>query len=305
VQFDTWFSERTLVESGAVEATLAELRENDMAYDADGATWIRTEQFGDRKDQVIVRSDGEPAYLLPDLAYHRDKFARGHQLLIDVWGADHQAHVASLKAGLRCLGHNPDELEIVLGQLVKLQRGGEEVRLSKRAGNLVLLSDLVENVGPDVARLTFLLQSLNSEQTIDLDVITAQSMDNPVYYVQMAHARIAGIARRAAEVGVTRGALGRVDLSLLAHERELDVLRALNELPDVVNVATRERAVHRITTWVRELAGAFHGFYHDCYVIGEGVSPELTQARLWLVEAARIGLGIGLDLLGVSAPESM
>jgi arginyl-tRNA synthetase len=305
VRFDTWFSERTLVESGAVEATLAELRANDMAYDADGAVWIRTEQFGDRKDQVIVRSNGEPAYLLPDLAYHRDKFARGFDLLIDVWGADHHGYAPSMKAGLRCLGHEPDELEIILGQLVALMRDGQPVRLSKRAGDLVLLSDLVDAVGPDVARLTFLLQSLDTRQTIDLGVITAQSMDNPVFYVQMAHARIAGIARRAAEVGVERVALAEADLSLLTHERELDLLRSLSELPDTVTLACTDRAPHRIATWVRELAGKLHGFYHDCYVIGEGVSPELTQARLWLVEATRIGLAIGLDLLGVSAPESM
>jgi arginyl-tRNA synthetase len=288
-----------------VEATLAELRANDMAYDAEGATWIRSEQFGDRKDQVIVRSNGDPAYLLPDLAYHRDKFERGFDLLIDVWGADHHGYMPSLKAGLRCLGHEPDELEIILGQLVTLMRDGQPVRLSKRAGDLVLLSDLLDAVGVDVARLTFLLQSLDTRQTIDLGVITAQSMDNPVYYVQMAHARIAGIARRAGEVGVERQALADVDLTLLTHERELDVLRALSELVETVEMAVRERAPHKITTWVRELAGAFHGFYHDCYVIGEGVSPELTQARLWLVEAARIGLAIGLDLLGVSAPESM
>jgi len=305
VVFDTWFSERSLVESGAVDATLAELRDKDMAYDADGAAWIRTEQYGDRKDQVIVRSNGEPAYLLPDLAYHRDKFARGHELLIDVWGADHHGYVPSLKAALQCIGHNPDELEIILGQLVTLMRDGQPVRLSKRAGDLVLLSDLLDAVGPDVARLTFLLQSLDTRQTIDLGVITAQSMDNPVFYVQMAHARIFGIARRAAEVGVERRALADVDLALLTHERELEVLRALSELPDAVLVAVRERAPHKIATWVRELAGAFHSFHHDCYVIGEGVSPELTQARLWLVESARIGLAIGLDLLGVSAPESM
>jgi arginyl-tRNA synthetase len=184
-------------------------------------------------------------------------------------------------------------------------RDGQPVRLSKRAGDLVLLSDLLDAVGADVARLTFLLQSLDTRQTIDLGVITAQSMDNPVYYVQMAHARIAGIARRAAEIDVVRSPIGDVDLTLLTHDRELDVLRALSELPDVLEVAVRERAPHKVTTWVRELAGAFHGFYHDCYVIGEGVSPELTQARLWLVESARIGLAIGLELLGVSAPESM
>jgi arginyl-tRNA synthetase len=177
--------------------------------------------------------------------------------------------------------------------------------LSKRAGDLVLLEDLLDAVGPDVARLTFLLQSLDTRQTIDLDVITAQSMENPVFYVQMAHARIAGIARRAADVGVQRAPLVDVDLSLLTHERELDVLRALSELPEVVALSCNERAPHKITTWVRELADRFHGFYHDCYVIGEGIPDELTQARLWLVEAARVGLAIGLDLLGVSAPESM
>ncbi len=305
VHFDTWFSEQSLVESGAVEATLAELRDRGMAYDADGATWIRTEQFGDRKDQVIVRSTGEPAYLLPDLAYHRDKFARGFELLIDVWGADHHGYVPSMNAGLRCLGHDPDELEIILGQLVTLMRDGQPVRLSKRAGDLVLLGDLLDAVGPDVARLTFLLQSLDTRQTVDLGVITAQSMENPVYYVQMAHARIAGIARRAVEVGVARQPLDDTDLGLLVHDRELDVLRSLSELPDTVAVACSERAPHRITTWGRELAGAFHGFYHDCYVIGEGVSPELTQARLWLVEAARVGLAVGLGLLGVTAPETM
>jgi len=305
VHFETWFSERSLVESGAVEATLAELRERGMAYEAENAVWIRTEQFGDRKDQVIVRSSGEPAYLLPDLAYHRDKFSRGFDLLVDVWGADHHGYVPSLKAGLQCLGHDADELEIILGQLVTLMRDGQPVRLSKRAGDLVLLSDLLDAVGADVARLTFLLQSLDTRQTIDLAIITAQSMENPVYYVQMAHARIAGIARRANEVQVVRRPLADADLRLLTHERELDVLRSLSELPDTVALATNDRAPHKITTWVRELAGAFHGFYHDCYVIGEGVSDELTQARLWLVEAARIGLAIGLDLLGVSAPESM
>lgn len=305
VQFDAWFSERALVESGAVEATLTELRERGMVYEAEGATWLRTEQFGDRKDQPIVRSTGEYLYLLPDLAYHRDKFGRGFDLLIDIWGADHHGYVPSMRAGLACLGHAADELEIILGQLVSLARAGQEVRLSKRTGDLVALSDLLDAVGPDVARLTFLLQSIDTRQTIDLDVITSQSMENPVYYMQYAHARIASITRVAAERGVERDPLSGVDVGLLTHERELEVLRSLSRLPEVVLEACRDRAPHRVTTWVRELADRFHGFYHDCYVMGEGVSPELTQARLWLVEGARIGLAIGLDLLGVSAPERM
>jgi arginyl-tRNA synthetase len=304
VEFDTWFSERSLVDSGAIEATLADLRGRGAAYDEDGAVWLRSTDYGDDKDRVLVKSDGEPTYLLPDLAYHRDKHARGHQLLIDVWGADHHGYVARLKAGLRALGHGPEELEIILGQLVTLVRGGAEVRLSKRSGEIVLLDDLVAAVGPDVARLTFLLQSLDTRQTIDLDLITAQSNENPVFYVQYAHARIASIGRRAAEAGVERAPFGAADLSLLVHERELDLLRKLSELPEVVALACNDRAPHKVTTWVRELADRFHGFYHDCYVIGD-VPPELTQARLWLVEGARIGLAIGLGLLGVSAPEAM
>jgi arginyl-tRNA synthetase len=304
VEFDTWFSERSLVASGAIEATLADLRERGAAYDEDGAVWLRSTDVGDDKDRVLVKSDGEPTYLLPDLAYHRDKFARGHQLLIDVWGADHHGYAPRLKAGLQALGHAPEELEIILGQLVSLVRGGEEVRLSKRSGEIVLLDDLVEAVGPDVARLTFLLQSLDTRQTIDLDLITAQSNENPVFYVQYAHARIHSIGRRAAEAGIERAPLADADLSLLVHERELDLLRKLAELPEVVALACTDRAPHKVTTWVRELADRFHGFYHDCYVIGD-VPPDLTQARLWLVEATRVGLAIALDLLGVSAPESM
>jgi arginyl-tRNA synthetase len=304
VEFDTWFSERSLVESGAIDETLADLRDRGVAFDHEGAVWLRTTDFGDDKDRVLVKSDGEPTYLLPDIAYHRDKYARGHELLIDVWGSDHHGYVARLKAGVQALGHAPEDLEIILGQLVALVRGGEEVRLSKRAGTMVLLDDLVEAVGADVARLTFLLQSLDTRQTIDLDLITAQSNENPVFYVQYANARIHSIGRKAAEAGVVRGPLADADLSLLTHERELDLLRKLSELPEVIALACADRAPHKVTTWVRELADRFHGFYHDCYVIGD-VPPELTQARLWLVESTRIGLSIGLDLLGVSAPESM
>ena len=304
VEFDTWFSERSLVDSGAIEATLADLRAKGVVFEDDGAVWLRTTDFGDDKDRVLVKSDGEPTYLLPDIAYHRDKFARGHELLIDVWGADHHGYVKRLQAGVQALGHAPGELEIILGQLVSLVRGGEEVRLSKRAGTIVLLDDLVAAVGEDVARLTFLLQSLDTRQTIDLDLITAQSNENPVFYVQYANARIHSIGRRAAEAGIERAPLDAADLSLLVHERELDLLRKLSELPEVVALACVDRAPHKVTTWVRELADRFHGFYHDCYVIGD-VPAELTQARLWLVEASRIGLAIGLDLLGVSAPESM
>jgi arginyl-tRNA synthetase len=305
VQYDTWFSERSMVESGAIEATLQDLRARGVVYEADGAVWLRTTTFGDDKDRVLVKSDGEPTYVLPDIAYHRDKFNRGFQLLIDVWGADHHGYMPRLKIGVEALGHNPDELEIILGQFVTLVRGGEEVKLSKRSGNVVTLSEVIDEVGADAARLTFLLQSIDTKQLFDIDLVRSEAMENPVYYVQYAHARIASIERVADERGVARLPLADVDLSLLTHERELDVLRSLAELPDVVRMACVDRAPHKVTTWVRELAGRFHGFYHDCYVMGTDVPPELTQARLWLVETARVGLAIGLDLLGVSAPDSM
>ncbi|HEX9683198.1 MAG TPA: arginine--tRNA ligase [Acidimicrobiales bacterium] len=305
VSFDTWFSERTLVESGAIEATLADLRERDMVYDEAGALWLRSTRFGDDKDRVLVKSDGHYTYLLPDIAYHRDKFARGFDLLIDVWGADHHGYVPRMKAAVQALGHDPDDLEVVIIQLVNLVDGGEPVRLSKRAGDIIELRDVLGEVGADSARLTYLLQSADTRQTFDYDVVKAQANENPVFYVQYAHARIHSIAKVAAERGVDRPPLDRVDLSLLTHPREIELLRTLAELPDVVDLACRERAPHKISTWVRDLAGRFHGFYHDCYVMGDGISPELTQARLSLTEGTRIGLVIGLGLLGVSAPESM
>ncbi len=304
VEFDVWSSEQALVDSGAMDRALADLRERGHAFDADGATWLRSTDFGDDKDRPLIKSDGEPTYLLPDIAYHRDKFARGFDLLIDVWGADHHGYVPRMKAGIEALGHDPSEFEVPIVQIVRLERDGEEVRLSKRAGDIVELRDLIEHVGADVARLTYLLQSVDSQQTIDLGLIMSKSSENPVFYVQMANARIHAIVAKATAAGIERMPLGDVDLSLLTHEREVELLRTLSELSDTLGVAARERTPHTITNWVRELADRFHGFYHDCYVIGD-VPAELTQARLWLVESARIGLSIGLDLLGVSAPEQM
>ena len=304
VTFDVWYRELALVEAGLIDETLAELRERGVVFEQDGATWLRSSDFGDDKDRVLIKGDGEFTYLLPDIAYHRDKFSRADRL-INVWGADHHGYIPRMKAAMQALGHDPAELEVEIVQLVDLVKEGLPVKISKRAGNLIELRDIVDEVGADSARLTYLLQSIDSRQTVDLALVASQAMDNPVFYVQMAHARIHGIERRVATEGVTRAPLADVDLSLLTHERELDILRALAELPEVVAIASRDRAPHKVTTWVRELANAFHGFYHDCYVVGQGVSPELTQARLWLVESAKVGLAIGLDLLGVSAPETM
>jgi arginyl-tRNA synthetase len=252
---------------------------------------------------VLVKSDGAPTYLLADLAYHRDKFERGWEHLIDIWGADHHGQVKSLQAGMQALGFPEGEPEVLLGQLVTLVREGQVVRISKRTGDIITLADILDEVDPDVARLTFLLQGIDSAQTFDLDIVMSQSMENPVYYVQYAHARIASIGRKAAELGVTRAPLDDVDLSLLVHERELDLLRSLSVYPDTVAEATAMRAPHRVTTWVRDFAARFHGFYRDCRVISE--DGGLTQARLWLAEAARIGLADALGLLGVSAPDEM
>jgi len=304
VHFDTWFSERTLHERNEVADVLRVLDEKGYVFDADGARWLRTTDFGDARDRVLVKTDGSTTYLCNDLAYHRDKLARGSDHLIDIWGADHHGQVKSTQAGMQALGFGPPpEPEVLLGQLVKLVRDGVEVRLSRRAGNIVALADILDEVDPDVARMTFLLQGIDSPQTFDLDIVTSQSMENPVYYVQYAHARVASIARRAAEAGVVRLPLESVDLSPLTHEREGELLRALALYPDVVADAAATRAPQKISTWVRDFARSFHGFYRDCRVITEDAA--LTQARLWLSEAVRIGLADALGLLGVSAPDEM
>jgi len=304
VCFDSWFSERSMIASGAIEATLAALRAAGAVYEDGGAVWLRSTDYGDDKDRVLVKSDGEPTYLMPDVAYHRDKFDRA-DLLVNVFGADHHGYVARMHAAMAMLGHDPDKLEIAITQLVSLQRDGREVRLSKRTGEMVELAEVVEDVGADAARFTYLLLSVDSPQTFDLDLVASQVNENPVFYVQYAHARIHQVVRRATDVGINRGDLIDADFSLLCHPRELEVLRALHELPDVVSRACRERAPHQVTTWVRNLAASFHGFYHDCRVLGEDVDQSLTIARLWLAEGTRIGLAVALDLLGVSAPTEM
>jgi arginyl-tRNA synthetase len=303
VHFDTWFSERTLHDGGDVARVLADLRARGVVDDADGAVWLRATEFGDQRDRVLVKSDGATTYLCNDLAYHRSKLERGWEHLIDIWGADHHGQVKSLQAGMEALGYPGGEPEVLLGQLVKLERGGEPVRLSKRAGDVITLADILDEVDPDVARLTFLLQGIDTTQTFDLDVVTSQSMENPVYYVQYAHARIASIGRKAAERHVERLPVLHVDLAPLTHPRELDLLRSIAAYPDVLAEAAELRAPHRVTTWVRDFAKGFHGFYRDCRVIGDDAA--LTQARLWLAEACRIGLAGALDILGVHAPDEM
>ena len=304
VEFDTWFSEQALVDAGAIGKTLVALDDAGASYEHDGATWLRSSDHGDDKDRVLIKSDGEYTYLLPDIAYHRDKLERA-DLLINVWGADHHGYVARMKAAMVSLGCDPERLEVVVTQLVRLERGGEEVRLSKRTGDLIELRDVIDEVGADATRFTYLLQSMDSTPTFDLSKAAAQVMENPVFYVQMAHARVCSIAARARAGGVVRESLDQVDLGVLVHERELEMMRQLSTLGEVIAVAANERAPHRVTAWLRDFAATVHGFYHDCYVVGTGIAPELTQARLVLIDAARVALAVGLGTLGVSAPESM
>jgi arginyl-tRNA synthetase len=275
-------------------------------FEQDGATWFRATELGDSRDRVLRKSNGDATYLAGDLAYHRDKFlVRGFDRVIDVFGADHHGQVASLKAGVGALGVDPERLEVKLGQMVSLMDGDEAVKMGKRAGNAISLDSLVADIGPDATRILSLMSSLDQASTFDLAAVRAQSADNPVFYVQMASARIGGVSRKAVERGVTRVPLAEVDLTLLTDPRELELIRCLEELPEVVAEAATERAPTRVTTWVRRLAADFHGFYHDCPILADGIDPGLAQARLWLVEGARIGLSIGLGLLGVSAPEAL
>ncbi len=326
VEFDSWTSERSIADSGAVEATLAELKASGHVYEATkaenedserpeddddaptasdvSATWLRTTTFGDDRDRVIVKADGTYTYFMPDIAFHRDKFTRG-DLLIDILGADHHGYVRRMRAAIESLGHPKDDLEILIGQNCVLVRDGEPVRLSKRTGDIIELAEIIDEVGADAAKLTFLLQSIDTRQTVDLGLLVSQSMDNPVHYIHYAHARVHGIGRQAAERGIVRAERADTDLGALCHERELELARILGDLPDALSMAAFDRAPHKITTWVRELATAFQGFYHDCPVLRGDVDPGVRNARLWLVESVRIGLAIGLGLLGVSAPTHM
>jgi arginyl-tRNA synthetase len=306
IVFDKWYSQASIEESGAVAETIELFRVRDLVYESDGATWLKSSELGDARDRVLIKSDGDMTYLAGDLAYHRDKFLiRGFDRVVDVFGADHHGQVASLRAGVTAMGVDPERLEIKLGQMVSIEEAGESGKMSKRAGNFISLDSLVADIGPDATRLLSLMSSLDQATSFDLDLVRRKSMDNPVYYVQYAHARIASIGRVAAERGIIREPIASADLTLLNTERELELLRCLEELPDVIAEAARDRAPHKVTAWVRRLAGCFHGFYHDCPILADDVREDLRQARLWLVEATRIGLAVGLGVLGLSAPESM
>jgi arginyl-tRNA synthetase len=306
VEFDVWFSELTLHANGEIDEALARLREQGHVFDADGAVWLRTTDFGDDKDRVLVRSDGRPTYFSVDCAYYLDKRRRGADRLIYVLGADHHGYVGRLRAIAACFGDDPDQtFEVVIGQLVTL-RGG---RMSKRAGNLVTLDEAIALVGTDALRYALVRWSMDSPIDIDVELWAARTNDNPVFYVQYAHARLASLGRNARELGVSVPPPAEVDYGLLSHEREGDLLRALGEFPRVVAAAAELRAPHRVARYLEELAGTYHRFYDACRVLPseheDSPGPDLVHARLALCEATRTVLANGLGLIGVSAPDRM
>jgi arginyl-tRNA synthetase len=308
VHFDVYFNERDLHARGELEQAVRTLRGQGHVFDSDGAVWLRTTDFGDDKDRVLVRSDGRPTYFCADAAYYLDKRARGFDRCIYMLGADHHGYIGRLRSIVACAGDDPDEhLEVLIGQLVNLVRGGQPVRMSKRAGTVVTLEDLVDAVGADAGRYALARTSVDSAIDLDIELWTRRTADNPVFYVQYAHARLASLQRNAEQLGLALGDASTVDFTLLAHEREGDLLRALAEFPRVVAAAAELRAPHRVARYAEELAGTYHRFYDACRVLPLGDEPAtpLTTARLWLSAATRVVLANALDLLGVSAPERM
>ncbi|MCK9896099.1 arginine--tRNA ligase [Frankia sp. AgB32] len=307
VHFDRWASEKELHDAGALTAAVDDLRAQGHVFDSDGAVWLRTTDFGDDKDRVLVKSDGETTYFCADAAYYRDKRGRGFDQLVYLLGADHHGYVARLKAIAACFGDDPaTSLDVIIGQLVSLTRAGAPVKMSKRAGTFVTLHDLVDAVGVDAARYSLVRSSLDSAIELDLDLVTRQTSDNPVFYVQYAHARISSLLRGAEALGLVV-APDSADVALLTHSREVDLLRSLGEFPRVVEAAAALHGPHRVARYLEELAGIYHRFYDACRVLPQGDEPAgpLTDARLLLVAATRVVLANGLGLLGVSAPERM
>ncbi len=304
VGFDVWFRERDLYAGEQYAETMAFLRERGLTALRDGAEWFTSTALGDEKDNVIVRSTGAPTYFASDIAYHRDKFVRrGFDRVIDIWGADHQGHVPRMKAVMQALELDPDRLTLLIAQLVSLKHGGDIVRASKRTGRIVTLADLVDEVGPDACRFFFLARAAESQMEFDIDLAKRQSSENPVYYVQYAHARIAGILRQAAERGVE---WRDGDTSLLTDDAELALVRKMLQLPELIDAIASTLAPHALPHYAVELATAFHWFYDHCRVLSS--LPEdaaVMQARLKLVEAAKVALARTLDLMDVSAPETM
>jgi len=302
IHYDVWFSEKTLHEAGKIEEVMDFLKAHDYTYENEGALWLKTTLFGDEKDEVLVRANGVPTYFAADIAYHKNKFERGFDWVINVWGADHHGHVARMKGAMQAIGYDPNRLDIVLMQLVRLYRGGQIVRMSKRTGTTVSLDELIEEVGKDAARFFFVMRSPESHLDFDMELAKQKSQENPVYYVQYAHARIMSIFRQAHAAGVEIKSAHEVDFSILGPE-ELLLLRKIADFPEEVAISARTLAPHRIARYVLDLAGLFHSFYNHQRVLNE--DKALQDARLIVMESTRITIKNALDLLGVSSPEQM
>ena len=306
-KFDTWFSEESLYQDNFVDKVIEKYRSKGKVFSEKGATWLRTTEFGDDKDRVMLKSDGSMAYFASDSAYYISKRERGFEINIYMLGADHHGYVGRLKALAACNGDNPDyNVEVLIGQMVKIMEGGQEVKLSKRAGTIITLEELVEKVGVDAARYTLIRYPTNTPMVLDVDVLKTRSNENPVYYVQYAHARICTVLRNASELGVNYGSKF-INSEFLTHERERELIGLLGEFPKIVAGAAELREPHRVARYVEELAGVYHRFYADCRVLplGEEKPIELHSARATLCLATAQVIANGLELLGVSAPEKM
>ena len=301
VRFDVWFSEKTLHEANKIKEACDRLLEKGYMYEQDGALWLKSTAFGDDKDRGVIRDNGVPTYFAADIAYHANKFGRGFDRVINLWGADHHGYIARMKAAMQCMGYQPEQLEILILQMVRLLRDGQEVKMSKRTGQSVTLNELIDEVGTDAARFFFVMRSIDSQLDFDLDLAKKKSNDNPVFYVQYAHARICSIMRQVAEAGIK--VQGKGDYKLLTEPVEVDLIKKLGEYPEMLATAAKERAVQQVAHYVYDLAGLFHSAYNQCRILG--VNEDLQQARLAMVMAVGHVVRHALSILGVSAPEKM
>ena len=303
VTFDVWFSEKSLHEANKIHEAVDFLKERGYIYEQGGALWLNSTAQGDDKDRVVIRDNGVPTYFAADIAYHRNKFERGFARVINLWGADHHGYIARVKAAVNALGFDANNLEIMLLQMVRLYRNGDIVKLSKRTGETITLRELMDEVGTDAARYFFCMRSLDSQLDFDRTLATEKSNENPVYYIQYAHARISSIGRQLAEAGIEAVAMDELNLGALETPEELALIKKLGEYPELIARAARERAVHSVATYAYELAGLFHSFYNQCRILG--VDTNLQQARIALVKAVGHTIRHALGILGVSAPERM
>jgi len=302
VPFDVWFSETSLYKNGKIDDALNVLKERGHVFEEGGATWFRSTELGDDKDRVLIKNDGSYTYLTPDLAYHRDKFERGFNTVINIWGADHHGYIPRMKAAVEALGYNRENLEVAVIQMVQLYKDGEKMKMSKRTGKAVTMRELVDEVGLDAVRYFFAMRSGDSHMDFDLDLAVSQSNENPVYYAQYAHARISSIIRQAEEQGIDLSK--DVDLSLIGTEKEIDLLKKVGDFPQIVSDAALMRTPHRIATYINETASAFHSFYNANKVL-DPESPERTKARLQLIKSVRQTIKNALALISVEAPDKM